>query len=154
MENILESIQSRNQSRIEKGTQYNLVWFGGKFHNFYRIITFFILGLGFAYYMQVFTTQSHAEFPKSPSEKIIPEQKFVPGQLFILFRKGTEPERIQMIHEALKVKVLRTFLNGEITLVEIPKEKTIEKLKEEYESYPEVKAVNLNYRIQLQEENL
>lgn len=70
---------------------------------------------------------------------------FVPGQLLIVFKKGTESSRIHEINETVNGKELKEMLRGSITLVEGPDGSSIEEFCQAYLAFSEVEAVNLNY---------
>ena len=70
---------------------------------------------------------------------------FVPDQLLIVFKKGTTDLKSREINESLKVKVLDSMLDGEITLVKIPEGSSIEEMCQRYYAFGEVEAINLNY---------
>jgi hypothetical protein len=73
---------------------------------------------------------------------------YVPDQLLILFKSGTDQVRADAIHEALHTQVIRKMLSGRLHLIRIPKGLSLEDLRKAYSSFPEVEAVNLNYRIE------
>ena len=74
----------------------------------------------------------------------------VPEQLIVVFVEGTSEERIKEINKILKVKVLEESF-GTIYLIEVPKGKSTEELREQYASFKEeVKAVNPNFGLQPQ----
>lgn len=100
---------------------------------------FFAILLNFALWLSSCAT---ADIRKCPEIEKAPH---VNGQLFIVFVKGTEEVRINEINKILNVTVIKKNLGGRIILVNIPKGSSIEIICQAYFTYPEVKAVNLNY---------
>jgi|CXWL01.1.fsa_nt_gi hypothetical protein len=72
---------------------------------------------------------------------------FAPEELLVTFKDGTDQSRIQAINESLQVQVLRKMLSGRMTLIQLPKDKTMEEMRQAYSSFSEVEAVEPNYKI-------
>jgi len=107
------------------------------------LLLLFLLSFG----VQACAARDVGEYPKAkdPETKVQPD--YVPDELLVLFRKGTTESRINAINESLNVVVVRTMLSGRITLIKIPKDKSLEELRMAYSSFPEVESVDLNYKI-------
>jgi hypothetical protein len=89
------------------------------------------------------------EYPKSRTPVTNVEPEYVSDELLVLFRQGTAESRISAINESLDVQVVRAMLPGRSYLIKVPKCKSLEEVLQAYFAYPEVEAVDLNYKARI-----
>jgi len=101
------------------------------------------------------TQQKISESQQSPpAEK--PDKKMkqepVPDELLVTFRDGTPEDRIDAIHQAVKVKVLRKLHFGQTRVchIKVPESQPLEAIRQAYSAFPEVESVDPNYKVRTQ----
>jgi hypothetical protein len=92
-------------------------------------------------------TEEVSEYSKDNEPGTKAEPEYVPDELLVTFRECIAESRTREINESLNVQVIRTLLSGRIHLIKVPKEKSLEETRQAYLSFPEVEAVDLNYKI-------
>lgn len=70
---------------------------------------------------------------------------YVPDELLIKFRPGTDLPSIQSLNEELRVEVLKVLAGGQVNLVKIPADKSLEDVRGAYMKSPDVQSVELNF---------
>lgn len=71
---------------------------------------------------------------------------YVANELLVKFKSGTDQSRIKILNESLGVEVLKTLAGGQINLVKIPADKTLDEIRRAYLAFPEVESVSLNFK--------
>lgn len=66
-------------------------------------------------------------------------------ELLIKFRPGTDLPSIQSLNEGLRVEVLKVLAGGQVYLVKIPADKSLEDVRRAYMKSPDVQSVELNF---------
>jgi len=74
--------------------------------------------------------------------------EYVPDELLVKFREGIADSRISDINESLNVRVIRIMPARRLYRIKVPKDKSLEEVRQTYSSLPEVETVGLNYKIQ------
>ena len=72
---------------------------------------------------------------------------YIPDELLVMFKEGVPESRINAINESLNVQVITTLQPGRTCLIKVPKEKSLEEVRQAYLSFTEVQVVELNYKI-------
>jgi hypothetical protein len=72
---------------------------------------------------------------------------YIPHELLVQFRHGTDASKIKALNESLGVEVLKTLSAGKVNLVKIPRDRSLEDIRRAYLAAPEVESVGLNYKV-------
>ena len=86
---------------------------------------------------------------EKPDNKMKPE--YVPDEFLVTFREGTPEDRIDAIHHAVKVKVLRKLHFGQMRVchIKLPEAQPLEAVRQAYSAFPEVESVDPNYKVRI-----
>lgn len=71
---------------------------------------------------------------------------YAPDELLVKFKYGTDPSKIKALNDLLQVQVVKTLAGGQVNLVKIPTDKSLEEVRRAYSASPEVESVGLNYK--------
>jgi hypothetical protein len=93
------------------------------------------------------TVQACATNDASRVQKNTQIENYVSDELLVLYREGTTQSKINEINESVGVQPLRKMLSGRVNLVRVPTDRSLQEVRSAYSSFPEVEAVDLNYRI-------
>jgi hypothetical protein len=73
--------------------------------------------------------------------------EYVAGELVVMFREGVADSRMNAINDAINVQVVRKMPLARVHVVKVPQERSLEEVRQAYLSFPEVQAVEPNYKI-------
>jgi len=110
----------------------------------------FLLGLLILSFEACATNDLHdLLIAKEPETKAVP--KYVPDELLVMFREGTTESRMNAINDFLNVAVVRKMLSERLHLIKVPKDKSLEEVRRSYLAFPEVEAIEFNYKVRGQQ---
>jgi|CXWL01.1.fsa_nt_gi hypothetical protein len=72
---------------------------------------------------------------------------YVADELLVQFKPRTDASRVKALNDSLRVEVVKTLAAGQIHLVKIPTDKSLEEIRRAYLAAPEVESVGLNYKV-------
>jgi hypothetical protein len=75
------------------------------------------------------------------------EPAYALDELIVIFKKSTNDSRVKEIHESLNVTSVREIFKSRSYVITLPKDRSLEEIRQAYLAFPEVEAVELNYRI-------
>jgi hypothetical protein len=96
---------------------------------------------------EAFTNIPPNEDPRSTAQNKRLVANYVPDELLVEFKPGTDPLRIKTLNASLKVEVIKILAGGYVNLIKIPGNKSLEEIRRAYLESPIVKSVGLNYKI-------
>jgi hypothetical protein len=88
----------------------------------------------------------HKEYSSTVDGNTRAATNYSPDELLVQFKPGTDPSRIKALNDSLRVEVLGTLAGGQIHLVKIPTDKSLEEIRRAYLAFPEVESVGFNYK--------
>jgi len=97
--------------------------------------------------VQPVAAQDSGEYPNRKQLWAQTTPDYIPDELLVMFKEGVPESRINAINESLNVQVITTLQPGRTCLIKVPKQKSLEEVRKAYLSFPEVQAVELNYKI-------
>jgi hypothetical protein len=77
--------------------------------------------------------------------------QYVPGELLVKFREGTEKETVREISSRLDLRAIRMVTGQPLYLMKIGDGASVEEVIERLESYPEVEHSEPNYEDEMQQ---
>lgn len=106
-----------------------------------------LIVLACSFSVQSIAAHDGAEYPDRKLQWA--QADYIPGELLVSFKADVPEARINAINESLKVQVIRTFQSGRVYLIKVQSDMSLEEVRQAYLSFPEVGAVNFNYKIQM-----
>lgn len=103
--------------------------------------------LAVSFSVQPVTAQDGGEHSNGKLLRAQSTPDYIPDELLVMFKEGVPESRINAINESLNVQVITTLQPGRTCLIKVPKEKSLEEVRQAYLSFTEVQVVELNYKI-------
>ena len=95
------------------------------------------------HYSQVTEIQGREQPKLAPSGR---ERKdYIPGEILVKFKDGTDPQTIEAIQRELHLKTIREFSSPNLYLMKILDGSSVERIVERLRNYEEVKYSEPNY---------
>ena len=88
----------------------------------------------------------HNEYSTTVGAKEHAVVNYASDELLVKFRHATDPSRIKALNELFQVQVVKTLAGGQVNLVKVPMDKSLEEIRRAYSASPEVESVGLNYK--------
>ena len=74
---------------------------------------------------------------------MVPDTFLIP---LVTFKPGTDSLRMKALNDSLHVLVIKVLLGGQLHVVKIPADESLDEIRRAYASFPEVESVGLNYK--------
>jgi len=75
------------------------------------------------------------------------EANYVADELLVQFMPGIDASKIKALNDSLGVTVVKILGGGQIYLIKIPQNGSLDEIRRTYSGFPEVKSVGLNYKV-------